>query len=177
MCVCVCVCVCVCKNKKHESLFDGCSDSDVATGLEHYLVFPTEIMLMTKRLDIVILSIKLKKILVIELMVSFEENFNWVHQCRLEKYKAPTEKCVINDWITSVFPIEVGCWGLINNSSSTLLTNLALSLSDKRKYIKKSKSIMSLCLHGFSWLSYHSSLLSIIFSKSSRLHPVAIQSC
>ena len=42
----------------------------IATNLEHYFIFPTEIALMTQHSDIIIWSIKLKK-----LMVPFEENF------------------------------------------------------------------------------------------------------
>ena len=45
------------------------------------------------------------------------------------------EQCVRNGWITNVFPIEVGCRGLIANSASVFLTNLGLPPLDKRKYI------------------------------------------
>ena len=45
--------------------------------LEHHFIFPTEIALMTQHPDIVTWSIKLKKVFVIELTVSLEENFNW----------------------------------------------------------------------------------------------------
>ena len=69
-------------------------------------------------------------------MVSFEENFDWAHQCKLEKYEDLREQCVRNGWITNVFPIEVGYQGFITNSTSVFLTNLGFSPSDKRKYIK-----------------------------------------
>ena len=49
------------KNKHRSSLLGGCTDWHVATNLEHYFVFPTEIALMTQRPDIVIWSVKLKK--------------------------------------------------------------------------------------------------------------------
>ena len=78
----------------------------------------------------------IKKVFTIELTVPFEENFDWAHQRKLEKYKDLWEQCVRNGWITNVFPIKVRCWGFITNSTSIFLTNLRLSPSDKRKYIK-----------------------------------------
>ena len=57
-------------------LLEGCLDWHVATDLKHNFMFPTEIVLMTKHPDIVIWSIKAKKVFVIELMIPFEENFN-----------------------------------------------------------------------------------------------------
>ena len=44
-------------------------------------------------------------------MVPFEENFDWAHQRKLEKYEDLREQCVRNACITNVFPIEVGCRG------------------------------------------------------------------
>ena len=51
-----------CKNKHRSSLLDGCTDCHVTTDLEHHFVFPIEIALTTQRPDIVIWSIKLKKV-------------------------------------------------------------------------------------------------------------------
>ena len=92
---------------------------------------------MTKRPDIVIWSIKAKNVFVIELMVPFEENFDWAHQRKLEKYEDLREQCVTNGWITNVFSIEVGCRGFIADTTSFFLTNLGLPSSDKRKYMEK----------------------------------------
>ena len=46
--------------------------------------------------DIVIWSAKLKKGFIIELMAPFEENFDYVHQRKLEKHEDLREKCVRN---------------------------------------------------------------------------------
>ena len=107
------------KNKHNSSLLDGYTDWHIATDLEHHFLFPTEIVLMTQRPDIVIWFIKLK-VFIIELMVIFEENFDWAHQRKLEKYEDLQEQCVRNGWITNVFPIKVGCWGFITNSTCTI---------------------------------------------------------
>ena len=69
---------------------------------------------MTKRPDIFIWSIK-AKVFVIELTVPYEENFDWAHQRKLEKYEDLREQCVRNGWLTNVFRFEVGCRGFIAN--------------------------------------------------------------
>ena len=111
------------------SLLEGCTGWHVATDLKHNFIFPTEIALTAKRPDIVIWSVKAKKGFVIELTVPFEENFDWAHQRKLEKYENLREQCVRNGWITNIFPIEVRCRGFIANSTSVFLTYLGLLLT------------------------------------------------
>ena len=82
-------------------------------------------------------------------MVPFEENFDWAHQCKLEKYGDLQEQCVRNGWIANVFPIEVGCRGFIANSTSVFLTNLGLPPLDKRKYMEK---IQDKALTASTWI-------------------------
>ena len=53
-------------------MLEGCTDWHVATDLKHF-IFLTEKALTTKRPDIVIWSVKAKKVFVIE------ENFDWAH--------------------------------------------------------------------------------------------------
>ena len=72
---------------RKPSLFEGCTDWHAATDLKHNFIFPTEIALTKKRPDIVNWSVKAKKVFVIELTVPFEENFDWAHQRKLEKYE------------------------------------------------------------------------------------------
>ena len=74
-----------CKKMRKPSLLEGFTDWHIATDLKHKFIF--EIALMTKRPDIVIWSIKPKNVFVIELMVPFEENFDWAHQRKLEKMR------------------------------------------------------------------------------------------
>ena len=82
-------------------------------------------------------------------MVPFEENFEWAHLRKLEKYEDLREQCVRNGWITNVFPIEVRCRGFIANSTSVFLTNLGLPLSDKWKYMEK---IQDKALTASAWI-------------------------
>ena len=48
-------------------------------------------------------------------MILLEENFDWAHQAKLEKYEDLWEQWVRNGWISNVFPIKVGCQAFITN--------------------------------------------------------------
>ena len=99
-----------------------------------------------------------KKVFVIELTVPFEENFDWAHQRKLEKYEDLREQCVRNGWITKVFPIEVGCRGFIVNSTSVFLTNPGLPPSEKRKYPEKVQD-KALTASAWIWQSYRATTI------------------
>ena len=75
------------ENMHKPSLLDGCMDWHITTDLKHNFIFPTEIALTTTCPDIFIWSVKAKKSFVIELTVPYEENFDWAHQRKLEKYE------------------------------------------------------------------------------------------
>ena len=64
------------ENMRKPSLLEGSTVWHVAADLKHNFIFPTEIALTTKRPDIVIWSVKV-----------YEENFDWAHQRKLEKYE------------------------------------------------------------------------------------------
>ena len=89
------------------SLLEGCTDWHAATNLKHNFIFPTEVALTTKPPDIIIWSIKAKKVFTVELTVPFEENFDWAHQRKLEKFEGLLEQYVRNGWITNVFPCQL----------------------------------------------------------------------
>ena len=67
----------------------------------------------------------------------------------MEKYDDLREKRARNGWITSIFPIEVGCRCFIANSTSVFLTNFGLPPSDKRKYTEK---IQDKALTASAWI-------------------------
>ena len=111
------------ENMHQPSLLEGCTDWHVATDWKHNFIFPLWFGPLKQK----------KKRFCFELTVAFEENFDWAHQHKLEKYENLWEQWVRNGWITNVFPIEVGYRGFIANLTSILLINLGLPLSDKRK--------------------------------------------
>ena len=88
------------ENMHKPPLLEGCTDWHVATDLKHNFIFPTEIALTTKRPDIVIWSVKAKKVFVIELTVPYEENFDCAHLHKLGKYEDLREK-MYQKWLDS----------------------------------------------------------------------------
>ena len=64
-------------------------------------------------------------------------------------YEDLREQCVRNGWITNLFPIKVGCWGFITNSTSVFFSNLGILPSDKRKYMEK---IQDKALTASAWI-------------------------
>ena len=82
---------------RKPSLLEGCTDWYVATDLKPNFIFPTEIALTTKRPDIVIWSIKAKKVFIVELTVPFEENFEWLdNQCISYRSRMQRFYCQLN---------------------------------------------------------------------------------
>ena len=75
------------KNKHRSSLLNGYMEWHIETDLENHFIFLIEKALTTQHPDIIIWSVKLKKVFVNELMVPIEENFDWAHQPNLEKYE------------------------------------------------------------------------------------------
>ena len=127
-------------------------DWHVVTNWKHNFIFPTEIALTTKYPDIIIWSVKAKKVFVIELMVPYEENFDWAHKRKLENMKI-CENNVRNGWITNV-----GCRGFIAYSTSVFLTNLGLPPSDKRKNMEKIQD-KALTVSAWIWQSHRATTI------------------
>ena len=125
------------KTRRVSSMLNNGSDWRMESDLESHLVFPTEIALTAQRPDLIIWSVSQKRVFLIELTVPFEENFDWAHQRKLEKYEDLKEQCLINGWAATVFPVEVGCRGVIANSTFAFLSNLGFLLSVKRKFIEE----------------------------------------
>ena len=124
------------RNRYKPTLFDGCTDWRVIADVDWQLTFPMEITSTCQHPDLVICSVNSKKVIIAELTIPFEVNINWAHQHKLEKYE-DQEQRVKNGWSTDIFPLEIGLQGFILNSTSTFLTKLGFSLTEKREFIKK----------------------------------------
>ena len=126
------------RNNRHKpTMLDGCTDWRVIDDVDRQLAFPTEITSTRQRPDLLIWSVVSKKVFISELTIPFETNIDWAHQRKLEKYEDLREQCTKNDWSTDIFPLEIGCRGLISNTTSTFLIKIRLTPVKKREYIKK----------------------------------------
>ena len=137
------------KTRRVFSMLNNASDWRIESDLERHLVFPTEIALTAQRPDLIIWSVSQKRVYLIELTVPFEENFDWAHQRKLEKYEDLKEQCLINGWAATVFPVEIGCRGVIANSAFAFLSNLGLLPSEKRIFIEE---IQDKVLSASAWI-------------------------
>ena len=132
------------RNNRHKpKLLHSCTDWRFIADVDRQLAFPTEITSTQQRPDLVIWSVNSKKVIIAELTIPFETNIDWAHQRKLEKYEDLQEQCTKNDWSTDIFPLEIGCRGLISNATSTFLTKIGLTPAKKREYVKKKHSKQS----------------------------------
>ena len=115
------------RNWQKATFLDGCTVWRVIADVNRQLDFPTEIASTRQPSDLVIWSVNSKQVIIAELMIPFEENIDWAHQRKLEKYEDLREQCVKNGWSRDIFPLEIGCRGFISNSTSTFLTKLRQS--------------------------------------------------
>ena len=126
------------RNNRHKPiLLDGDMDCHVIADVDRQHTFPTEITSTHQRPDLIIWSVNSKKVIIAELTIPFETNFDWVHQWKSEKYEDLREQCTKNDWSTDIFLPEIGCRVFISNTTSTFLTKIRHSPAKMREYIYK----------------------------------------
>ena len=147
------------KNRHKPTLLDGCTDWCVIANIDQQLAFPMEITSTRQHPDLFIWSVNSKKVIIAELMIPFEVNINRAHQHKLEKYEDLWEQCVKNDWLTDIFPFEIGYWGFISNSTSTFI-NQTLTFPSRKEgiYIKKDQKQDCNCIWvdmAFIWSKHH----------------------
>ena len=95
-----------------------------------------EQMATTLRPDLILWSTETRQVLLIELIVPWEENIDVACKRKLEKYQELVEKCKFNKWRTAYYPIEVGCRGFAGRSGCRILNRLGMIEEKKRKAIR-----------------------------------------
>lgn len=89
--------------------------------LNRKLQFPTEIIIMSPRPDIVVWSTKARSVHIIELTVPQEERVKAAFEHKKAKYADLAAECQETGWRTNIFPVEVGCRGFVGLSTTRLL--------------------------------------------------------
>ena len=64
------------RNRHKPTLLDGCTDWRIIADVERQLAFPTEIISIRQRPDLVIWSVNSKKVIIAELTIPFETNID-----------------------------------------------------------------------------------------------------
>ena len=107
------------------------------TDLRRQLIFPNHIAQTTLQPDLIIFSKNIKKIIIWELSVSWEDNIILANERKREKYQEFVEECQQNSWKTYYDPIEVGCWGFVGHSWSRAQAKIGIVGCPKKKALNE----------------------------------------
>ena len=85
------------------------------------VTIPTEIYNTTLRPDLVVLWRDLKQIMLVELTVPFETNFEASHQRKLDRYAQLIHGLESSGFVVIFVAIEIGCRGLVTGENTSRL--------------------------------------------------------
>ena len=113
------------------------SDWTAIVDLSSEYIFPVKIALTQDRPDIVVFSEVLRRVILIELTVPCEENFEYWHHEKLRKYVPIEMQARVNGWGVDIFAVEVGARGYCANSTLYALRTLGFSAKISREVGKR----------------------------------------
>ena len=125
--------------------YSFCSIRKMAADLKEALHFPHHILHTQERPDIVIWSDTVKRIIIVELTVPWEEN----NGRSLREKETPVWECEDKGWACQVMPIEVGCRGFIGRTTTSYLTRLGLT---NRARWRATQQLQTAAERAFSWI-------------------------
>ncbi|XP_052236077.1 uncharacterized protein LOC127847893 [Dreissena polymorpha] len=120
----------------HPSILDGTNDLELRADLMKQLQFP-DIVHTTLRPDIVMVSGKTKKIILVELTVPWEERCTQAHERKKAKYEDLVQECREAGWRAWNYPIEVGCRGFPAPSLGKMFQDMGIDGQATKLAIKK----------------------------------------
>ena len=100
---------------------------------------PEAICISTQRPDIVIYSLKLRKVILKQLTCSAEENIEESHSEQISRYEVLLKDCVNASWEVHIIAIEVGARGYAAGLIRSCLSRLGLIRRTVRDIIKKAQ--------------------------------------
>ena len=128
-------------------LLNGASVWKVSADLKTSLQFPIHFIQTEKRPDIVAWSDSRKSVLLIELTVSWEENWEEAHERKKNRYETRRADCVEKDWICYVIPIDAGCRGFLGLSViSVFFFKNRNHWPQFERYLKPSSDVGAICI-------------------------------
>ena len=132
-------------------MISSAPDWQLIVDLGSQLKFPDHIASTNLRPDMVMFSNQKKKIVLWELTVSWEDNFEAAHERKLGKYQELVEQCRDRGWQTKCEPIEVGARGFTGKSLNKTLNELGLTGFKKRRALRSITEVVELSTR-FLWL-------------------------
>ena len=109
----------------------------MSADLGSMLIFPQHIVYTLSRPDIVLWSDNVKKVVLVELTVPWEENIEEAYERKKAKYESLRAECEDRGWSSVVLPVEVGCRGFVGRSTTKFLSLLGVSGRKKKTIIAR----------------------------------------
>ena len=119
--------------------------------VDQQLGFPEAICISTQRPDIVIYSLKLRKIILIELTCPAEENIEEERSEKKSRYEGLLKDCINAGWKVHLFAIEVGACGFAPWLLRSCLLRLGFIQRTVRDIIEKASDTALRCSF-WTWL-------------------------
>lgn len=124
------------KNKNIANILSPATDWELRVDLGKRLKFPDHIVQTSLRPDLIFFSNNIKKLIMWELTVPWEEHAEEAHERKMLKYDELKTSCKNNGWKSSCLPIEVGVRGFAARSLCKALIDIGLAGANKRKAIR-----------------------------------------
>ena len=110
------------------------------------IVFPPEILATSERPDTIIWSIKLKKVILIELTCPAEEGIaNAQARKKLKYFNLVTQIELGGIWSCTLFTVEVGARGFVAHSVRRCMTSIGLSSATLRRLFVEVSEVSARC--------------------------------
>ena len=125
------------KKYNKSGILHEAKDWVMEVDVDQQLRFPEAISISTQRPDIVIYSLKLRKVILIQLTCPAEENIEERHSEKESRYESLLKDCINAGWKVHLFAIEVGARGYAACLLRSCLSRLGFIQRTVRVIIKK----------------------------------------
>ena len=147
------------KGQKQElienyNFLSAAQDWNVSVDLGSNLKIPTEICVTNLRPDLIIVSRKTKQMGIVELTVPNEDRIEVSGEMKRQKYEQIVQDGRQNGWRVRVWAVEVGCRGFPAMSMSTMMRDMGINGSDRKKAIERIGRVAEEASHSL-WKASH----------------------
>ncbi|XP_069136664.1 uncharacterized protein [Argopecten irradians] len=107
-------------------------DWEMRAGIQRRMGFPAEVASLPLLPDVVLWSRSSKQVVLVELIVPWEDRMKEANERKQQKYQQLVEECQHRGWKTWCLPTEVGCRGFPGQSLWRALRLLGVTGADRR---------------------------------------------
>ena len=112
---------------KRKCLLQQACDWELMADIGKQLKFPSDICETRLRPDLILRSNKIKRLVIAELTVPWEDRIDEAHELKAAKYAELVEEARAKGWQVNYFPIEVGARGFPSLALRRMFLELGLS--------------------------------------------------